>query len=407
MYRLQGLRILALVLLMVACTRTTETVPSEVGLEPDPSTSSPTTEAASSVTIALWHGWTERETEALDEVIAGFHELHPGIRVSPRSVPFDELQATVRDAWSEGGGPTLLFGASDWASDLHALGLIREVTGVVPPSVLDQVIASARATAELDGVLMGLPHSLTGVVLYRNTDLMPDAPRTLDELLAADGAVLERGFFFSMGHLMTACGGTLVNPDGTAGFADAAGECWLEILSSFPGEGAYYSDADLEAFKAGRAPVIIDGTWSLPGIIDALGEDAVAIDRWPATADGRLSGVVRSEAIYLGEPATSGEISAAATFIGYFFGIDSQLILSDPSGAGHIPAIVGLPDLDRIRSQAVTALAEGVSQPEFGDCYWGAMDTALQGFFSGSIDAASALTAAADRIDTAVASDGC
>lgn len=408
MQELSGLRILTLTIMMlfVACTRATVPTSSEVGSEPVQPTAAPaTTEAPAPVTITLWHGWTDREIESLDEVIAGFHELNPGIRVSARMVPFDELQAATGAAWSEGDGPTLLFGASDWAAELHSQDLVREITGLVPAAVLDQVLDSARMTAEVDGVLVGVPHAFMGVVLYRNTNLLPTAAGTLDELLAVDGAVLEQGFFFSMGHLVTACGGTLINSDGTAGFADAAGECWLEMLSTFP--GVYYSDADLEAFKAGGVPVIIDGTWSLPGIVEALGEDAVAIDPWPTAADGRLSGVVRSEVIYLGGPATPGELAAAAAFIEHMIGAAAQLILSDPAGAGHIPVVAELPGADRLRSQAATALTGGIAQPGIGNCYWGAMDTALQGFMSGSLDAKSALAAAAELIDAAVVAGAC
>lgn len=397
---------LMVVVLFMACTRAP--VPSTVGVEPEsspPTTVPGTTESAASLTITLWHGWTEQEVDSLDRVISGFEGLHPGITVLTRSVPFDELKSEALAAWSDGVGPTLLFGASDWAAELRTTELVREVAGTVPSAVLDRILPSALKTAEVDGNLIGVPHALSGVVLYRNTTLLPTPPGTLEELLAVDGVVLERGFFFSMGHLVSACGGTLVNPDGTAGFADAAGECWLALLATFPGE--YYSDADLEAFKAGEVPMIIDGTWSLAGIVDSLGEDVVAIDPWPTLAGGRLAGVVRTEVMYLGGLASPDETAAALVFVEHVIGDEAQLILSDPAGAGHIPVVGGLTEVDGPRFGAGESLGGGVALAGFGDCYWGAMDTALQGYFSGSLDAMGALATAADAIDTAVLSGTC
>jgi len=45
----------------------------------------------------------------------------------------------------------------------------------------------------LDGVLYGMPYSVENMALFRNADLVPDAPETWDELLAVGGALQESG----------------------------------------------------------------------------------------------------------------------------------------------------------------------------------------------------------------------
>ena len=41
----------------------------------------------------------------------------------------------------------------------------------------------------IDGTLYGLPYAVEGMALFRNTDLVPDAPATFDDLLAACDAL--------------------------------------------------------------------------------------------------------------------------------------------------------------------------------------------------------------------------
>jgi arabinogalactan oligomer/maltooligosaccharide transport system substrate-binding protein len=366
------------------------------------------TEAPMSGTVTLWHGWTEKEIESLNEVIAGFNAMYPGIVVESLFVPFDDLQNKVTTEWGAGEGPTVLIGATDWASAFSAADVIYDMAEVISADVIDGLVDSAVDAVDYDGVLLGLPQTLKGVVMYRNTALMPEAPASLDDIIASGDANLERGFFFSMGHLVTACGGTIANADGTAAFAGATGECWLETLASFPGvEGEYYSDNDVNTMKAGETSVIIDGTWNLSGIVEAIGEDNVAIDPWPAAASGAMSGVVQTESIYIGNLAMDDELAASVAFVEYFLGAEAQSILANPAKAGHIPAVEGLAVEGKFQAQALAAFTGGIAQPRFGGCFWGNLDTALQAFFGGSADAATALADAAAAVDAAVAAGEC
>ncbi len=411
-HRFFGLAVV-LVLVAAACVSGTEITEASVDTEA-PNTEASTVETTVETegpivgTVTLWHGWTEREIESLDEVISAFRAVHPEVVVETRVVPFDDLRSTVTAAWATGEGPTVLLGASDWALGFGDADLVLDLATVISADVIAGLLSSAVDAVTFDGAILGLPHSLTGVVMYRNTSLMPEAPASLDDIIARGDAHLERGFFFSIGHLVTACGGAVANPDGSAAFAGAAGQCWLETLASFPGvEGEYYSENDVNAMKAGEASVIIDGTWNLESIVNALGEENVSIDPWPTAALGSLGGVMQAESVYVGSLTGGDELVATATFVEYFLGAEAQSILADPARAGHIPAFAGDMAAGRFQAQALAALTGGVALPRFGDCYWSNMDAALQAFFSASVDAATALADAAAAVDAAVAAGDC
>jgi arabinogalactan oligomer / maltooligosaccharide transport system substrate-binding protein len=357
-------------------------------------------------TITLWHSWKDTEIESLNEVIAGFQTLHPNVKFNVLFVPFDDLQNKVTTEWSTGTGPSVLIDATDRASQYLASDLIYDMKGLISQSVIDTINPAALSAVNYDGVYAGLPQSLKGVVMFRNKTLVPDAPKTFDDIVATGNASLERGFFFSMADLVTACGGQVADADGMPAFNTDAGVCWLELLNQFPNP-TYNSDDDVDTFKAGQTGIIIDGTWNIGTLSDAIGADNLAIDAWPTAANGSMSGVVQTESIYISNNTTGDDLDAAKAFVEYFLSPEAQKILSDSSKAAHIPAIGGVDVTDPLLAGAVAAFAGGIAQPRFGGCYWTNMDNALNSYFGGEATAQEALQNAADIIGNAVSAGEC
>lgn len=366
-----------------------------------------TTEAMSlSGTITLWHAWKDAEIESLNEVIAGFQAMYPDVTFDVLYVPFDDLQNKVTTEWSTGTGPSVLIDATDRASGYLDADLIYDMKGLISQDVIDTINPAALTAVDYNGVYAGLPQTLKGVVMFRNKTLVPDAPATFADVLAAGNASLERGFFFSMADLVTACGGQIADADGMPAFNTDAGVCWLELLNQFP-NATYYTDDDVDTFKAGQSGIIIDGTWNIGALSEAIGADNLAIDPWPTTDNGALSGVVQTESIYISNNTTGDDLDAAKAFVEYFLSPEAQKILSDSSKAAHIPAISGVEVSDPLLAGAVDAFSGGIAQPRFGGCYWGNMDTALNAYFGGEQTASEALQGAADIIGNAVTAGEC
>jgi arabinogalactan oligomer/maltooligosaccharide transport system substrate-binding protein len=326
-------------------------------------------------------------------------------------VPFDDLRGKYETAVATGGGPTVLIGAADWGPALYDAELVADVTGLTTTPFLASINEAALGAVKYDGALVGLPQTIKGVVMFRNTDIIAEAPATFDDLVAAAqaategdvvGADLEYGFFFSAAHL-NGIGGELMDRNGDPLFNDEKGVEWLNLLNSFKESGPteYYTDNDVNLFKAGQAGIVIDGTWNMTGLADAIGADNLAIDPWPTYGDGHLSGYVQTENIYLSTNAEGDDQMASWAFMEFFLSPEAQAILTK---AGHIPAAAGVEVTDPLMAQAVEAFAGGAAFPvipEMG-AYWGPMDTALQSVFDEGTDPAEALDQAFETITAAI-----
>ncbi len=366
-------------------------------------------------TINIWHAWKENEIESLNEVIAAFQAKNPDVQFEVLYVPFDDLRGKYETATATGGGPSLLIGAADWGPALYDAELIGDVRGSTNTPFMASINQAALGAVKYKGAIIGLPQTIKGVVMFRNTDIIADAPATYEDLVAAAqaatqgdivGANLERGFFFSAAHL-DGIGGALMDSSGDPMFNDEKGVEWLNLLASFSDAGPveYYTDNDVNLFKAGKAGIIIDGTWNTASLAEAIGADNLAIDPWPTFGEGHLSGYVQTENIYLNANVDGPDRVTAWKFMEFFLSPEAQAILADPTKAGHIPAISGVEVSDPLMLQSMDAFAGGAVFPvipEMG-AYWGPMDTAIQSVTDEGIDPAEALQTAYDAIVAAIA----
>ena len=358
-------------------------------------------------TVSLWHPWLGDEAEALDAVIAAFRTDHPEVQFEVQYVAFDDLRAAFEEAASTGGGPSVLIGAADWGAAFYDDGYVADLSDLASSTFLATINEAALEAVQYRGALIGLPETIKGVVMFRNTDIIADAPATYAELVAAAqaatggdivGANLERGFFFSAGHLH-GLGGQVMNALGCPAFNTPTGVDWLNLLDSFTdaGPAEYYTDNDVNLFETGQAGIIIDGTWNMAGLAEAIGAEKLSIDPWPAP----LSGYVQTENIYLNANAAGDERTDAWAFMEFFLSVEAQELLLD---AGHIPSVSGVAIVDPLMQQAVDTLASGVSFPILPQlaAYWGPMDTALQSVFDGTATPPEALEQAYDGVVQAI-----
>ncbi len=365
-------------------------------------------------TVTLWHAWKENEIASLNDVIAAFQAVYPEVTVDVLYTPFDDLRGRFETAAATGEGPSVLIGAADWGPALFDAGLVADLTPYLSADLLATINPAALGAVQYKGALIGLPQTIKGVLMYRNTSIIPEAPATWEDLVAAAqaatqgdvvGADLEYGFFFSAAHL-TATGGALMDEAGNPAFNNEAGVAWVNLLNSFKEAGPteYYTDNDVNLFKAGLAGIIIDGSWNATDLAAAIGAENLAIDPWPAYGSSHLSGYVQTENIYLSANVSGDTMEASLAFIEFFLSPEAQTLLADPTKAGHIPAVSGVELTDPLQQQMIAAFALGTAFPvipEMG-AYWGPMDTALKSVFDEGADPAAALQTAYDAIVAAL-----
>ncbi len=129
-------------------------------------------------TINLWHAWKENEIESLNEVIAAFQAKNPDVEFEVLYVPFDDLRGKFETAAATGGGPTVLIGAADWGPALYDAELVADVSDMTSEEFLRTINPAALGAVKYRNTLIGLPQTIEGVVMYRNTDIIADAPAT-------------------------------------------------------------------------------------------------------------------------------------------------------------------------------------------------------------------------------------
>jgi arabinogalactan oligomer / maltooligosaccharide transport system substrate-binding protein len=367
------------------------------------------TETTLQGTISLWHSLKEGEANGMNATIAAFQAEHPDVVFDVLFVPNDDIRGKFETAVATGGGPSLLVGSADWGPALYAAELTADLTPMASSAFLNTINQAALDAVRYQGALVGLPYGLKGVVMYRNASIVSEAPTSFDDLVAKAnaatqgdvlGANLEYGFFFSAAHLH-ALGGELMNDAGDPTFNTAEGAAWLTMLNRFKEAGPteYYTDNDVNLFKAGKVGIIIDGAWNLNDLAAAIGADNLKVDPWPSG----MSGYVQQDNLYMNANVTGNNQAATWAFMEFLSTAEAQAMTAEQN-TGFLPSTLGVEVTDRLRSEVVTAFERGVAFPvipEMG-AYWGPMDNALQMVFDTGADPADVLQTAFDSVTAAI-----
>jgi arabinogalactan oligomer / maltooligosaccharide transport system substrate-binding protein len=220
---------------------------------------------------------------ALRELAADFEAEH-GLEVAIQEVGFDEIRGQLQSAGPAGEGPDLIVGAHDWLGELVLNGSVASLELPDP----ERFEAVALEAFTWDGQLYGLPHAIENLALYRNTDHVPEAPETWEELedialeLQADGTVAQGLMIpvaqleapYHLQPLFTAAGGYVFaqRDDGTydpsdVGIDTEGGLEAARILRGWVEEGLLNPDVDggiqQAQFGDGQVAFAISGPWSL------------------------------------------------------------------------------------------------------------------------------------------------
>jgi len=367
--------------------------------------------------VSIRHAWDETRLPTLAAIIKTFQSYHPDVMFDVLYVPVDTLADRFALESSEGLAPTLVFGPAEWGPGFYQAGLISDLSGEIDPVKLEMLnpaaLEAARASqfAAGDTALIGLPYAIQGVLLYRNQSIITLAPNTFEELVtlaqsstqgATVGAYLERSFYYSGAHLY-GMGGQLIDSNQLPGFNNGQGVAWLQLLKDMElaGPTSFFSDDDLERFKLGAIGWIIDGSWNLRNLVEAIGAENLAVDPWPRYQDGRLSGFVRAENAYLSAQASPEDRRAAVVFLEYLISPESQSLLAD---SGSFPANQvfnpTVPVYGRLMTQVSRALADGTAYPLDPNIavYSLNFDLALRAFFEQNLPPEQVLQSAQDAI---------
>jgi arabinogalactan oligomer / maltooligosaccharide transport system substrate-binding protein len=138
--------------------------------------------------LLMWADQTR--TTALKPLIEQFGKEN-GVTVTLQTIPGDKVQAQFVTASQAGKAPDLVLGAHDWIGNLVQNGVIDPIQLTGDQQAGFNALAIKGVT--FNGQIYGIPYAVENVALFRNTDLAPKAPATIDELLAAGKALVSGG----------------------------------------------------------------------------------------------------------------------------------------------------------------------------------------------------------------------
>lgn len=252
--------------------------------------------------LVVWANDNEAQLDAIEEIAARY-EAETGISVTIEAIDMFEQTDLITLDGPAGRGPDLFFQPHDRTGDIAIQGL------ALPLNVSDDILAEYTEESLLavtyEGEMYGMPLVVETYALMYNTDLVPEAPQTLDELLeiAADltnvdadeyGFLAEANNFYFAYPYFAGYGGYVfgLTEDGfdptDIGLANEGAVQGGELIQQLFAERYIPRTINAEIlnglFEAGNVGVVISGPWNIPSYSAALG-DSLATAPLP-TFDG-------------------------------------------------------------------------------------------------------------------------
>jgi len=246
------------------------------------------------VTITWWTGQSA-EAETLAESLAKeYRTMHPNVtlNVSSGAATTDELLTKLSAGFASGTYPDISYAFGSWASELGNSGKTQNLNKFVadPATAWEEIPAAARATATVDGKVIGVPALVDNLGLIYNKKLFDAAGQpyptdqwSWDDFRAAAKKLTNPskniyGTAYSVSGsedttwhlwpLLWQKGGKILDEAGAPAFNSDAGVAALDFLRQMAVEDkSMYLDQTDEKygplFYAGNVAMIISGPWEL------------------------------------------------------------------------------------------------------------------------------------------------
>ena len=356
------------------------------GDAPADDTADEKTEASTTLTV-----WVDAERVDALQGAADAYEEQAGVAVELIGKDTADIKDDFIQQVPTGEGPDIAMGAHDWLGELSTNGVVAPLElGDSASDYLDVAIEAAT----YDGTVYMLPYAVENLAVLRNTELVPEAAASFDEMLqAGQDAGLDQPFVVEQGaegnpyHLypfQTAFGAPVFGTN-DAGY-DATdlqiggenGEAFATWLGEQGAAGVFNTDIDgdiaKQAFLDGDAAFWLTGPWNVGAAQDS-GID-VAIDSVPSPTDQVASPFAGVKGFFLSSESEN-QVAATDFLVNYLGTEEAQLSLFE---AGNIlPALSAAADTassDPIIAGFAEVGAESVPMPaipEMGSVweYWG------------------------------------
>ena len=368
--------------------------------------------------------WTDEKRAPVIEGIAPAFTEATGIEVQVVLVDNESMKDEVTTKAPAGEGPDIFIGAHDWVGELAASGVVAPIDLGGRDSEFTETGLNAL---KWDGTQYGLPYVTEAVALYYNTDLVPEAPKTMTELTAAcdaAGDAVENclgvpggndgGDAYHHHPFLSVLGGYIFGYDPATGFdvediglGNDGAIAGAKVVEALVSDGylasTNYDDAK-NLFLAGTEAFWLTGPWEV-GSLQDQSDVNWSVTTLPTIDGNDMMPLVGVQGFYLS--AFSENTAVAEEFLLSYIATDETMLAlfeADPRGSAYVATIDAVSG-DPVNATFALSATTGQfmpNVPEMG-AVWAPVGDNYLALRNGDIGAAEAATLMAEQVATVIA----
>lgn len=294
-----GLFILILSIFLVACNKEEEKDANKSAAVDQPDKTED-----EEVTITYWQYSFPAKVDEIKRLIEKFEKDHPNIKVEAQDFPRDDFTQKVAAALHAGQGPDLINLYYGWLPQYVENGYLQEIPeSYKSVNEIEEYYVPMVQSSKIDGKYYALPTAVRSLALFWNKELFEEAglnpetpPETWDELIEFakkmtirkdNGQLEQAGFAWELNgqgaHIfreillrqwgveepISADGKTIQWNQHSGGLE--VFDYWLSMTKEHKIGEQSFLDSYRTAFLAGKAAIMVDGSFSLGALNDEAG----------------------------------------------------------------------------------------------------------------------------------------
>lgn len=371
--------------------------------------------------------WADDTRAPVLRDLAVTFKAQTGVAIEVMEIAFDQLRGQFITAAPTGQGPDILVGAHDWVGELAANGLLEPVK--FGPKLAEFSAVAVQAFS-YGGKNYGVPQGTENIAIIYNKKLVPQPPRTWDELLVLARQITDPtkpmyALVFQNGPdpyhwfpMLSACGGYVfgTNRDGSlnpcdVGLASAGAIHGAKLFADMIAEGLLPAGVGWDTMRAlffgGNAAMVISGPWLVADTKAAGIDYGIA----PIPAITCPNGALGTPRPFIGVQGfmvnsfSKNKVLAFDFLLNYIATTDTMLALynRNPRPPAHLPTfalVASDPDIAAFGTQG----AFGIPMPNIPEMasVWGAWADAQSLIANGQATPEQALAEAVAKIKAAL-----
>jgi raffinose/stachyose/melibiose transport system substrate-binding protein len=296
---------------------------------------------------------TTLERAAIEIQVNRFQDQNPKYTLERESIAPDDLLTVIKTRLQSGKPPDVFnYGTGPgFAGVLEDAGLLRSLEKSYEENGWE-IYDWAKQQVTYSGTVYGVPDLLQEIIVFYNKDLVPEAPKTVDELRQIANDLKGQGKTpiafgdseqWPAGHLFSMAASNLLGQEGLDNILNGDGrwdvpevEKAIDLMFRDFAESGYYpegvnaityDDAN-SLFYAGKAGMLPTGTWLISAIVETVQNFEVDFFPLPSIDGSAIAPAAGTgTGLFVAKDAKNPE--GAVTFIDYMLQDETARLLTE------------------------------------------------------------------------------